>query len=444
MILMRICLLYLIFPLLLHAYPMAQHADPHNYPDLTDGLTDGDVQAALEDLSLEDLTSLDHLLDEHSHHDEDPNSGSDSDASQGNQFSEAKGTDEQVFEDLLASEDHFDDGCKDEDEEKKPNNLCTERPPVPKFTRSTTKTAATTCEPPDTTSGLPYKKTSSKKTPDYDNMGAPFGMSKCLKTKQMKCKPKPTIKSDEECEADDFECLRRFRERDSAKVFKQSPLDYDEENSDDSSVYVPANELARIGQLDEETLIHSLDREPMEDRVKQSGWKPLADEQEERAKLERTETYERHHLSRMAHRERKYAKAQEQKQIPYDPMDERPQLSAADSFLASNERDPMRFLAQMEDGNIDSQNDHREDRSQNENLTLEKLTEEQGQDPNEYLDFRRMKRENKQTDDAPDNSKETYLKQLMDSFPRDQDGQSNDDLEALQESVSAHLRVKRC
>ncbi|XP_022221338.2 uncharacterized protein LOC111073364 isoform X2 [Drosophila obscura] len=459
MLLLRIYLLYSIVPfLLLHAYPMAQHAqrysEPHNYPDLTAGLTDGEVQAALDGLSLEDLNRLDRLLDEHSNHDEDANT--DSEASQGNQFRQAKGSNEQVFDDLLASEDHLDDGCKDEDEgeEKKPKNLCTKRPPCPNSTRL--KTGQTTCEPPDSTSECPHKKTSSKNKPDDENMDSPVDMSKCQKTKKKPSKPKPTVKSDEDCNADDFECLERFRERDYPKMWKHSPLDYDEERADGSSAYVPPQELAGIEQLDEEILMPFLDGELKEDPVEQGEWKPMAAEGEEEAEapLEHTETYERHRLSRMAHRKRKHAKAQQEKPIPYDPMEERPQLTAADSFLASNEREPMRYLIQMENGNIESPNELgeqrlREDHSQSENLTLQKRTQEMnsdsqgGQDPNEYFDFRRMKRENKRTDDAPDNSKETYMKKLMDSFPRDQGGQSNDDMEALQESISAHLRVKR-
>jgi len=43
----------------------AHLSDPADYPDLTNGLTDAEVQESLQDLSLDDLNSLDKLLDEH-------------------------------------------------------------------------------------------------------------------------------------------------------------------------------------------------------------------------------------------------------------------------------------------------------------------------------------------------------------------------------------------
>ncbi|BFF95240.1 uncharacterized protein DMAD_12689 [Drosophila madeirensis] len=441
MLLTQLCLLYSMVPLLLHAYPLAQHADPHNYPDLTAGLSDGEVRSALDGLSLEDLTRLDRLLDEHSNHGDDANS--DSNASQRNQLRQAKGTDEQVFEDLLASDDQLNDNCKDEDdvEEKKPKTLCTKRPHTQISTRILPKTAGTTCDPPDTTSECPKKKTFSKHKPDDDNMDPPVDLSKCQKTKKNKSKPKPTVKSDEDCNADDFECLERFRERESTKMWKQSPLDYDEEKADDSSVYVPPKELAGIEQLDEDSSRPFLDEEFKEDQVEQREGKPLAEDGEE-TPLDHTETNERHHLSRMAHRKRNKAKAHKDKPLPYNTINVRPQLSAVDSFLASNEREPTRYLIQMENGNVESPIGLGEHHSQSEN-TQKMGGASQGQIPNEYFDFSRTKRENKRTDDAPDNSKETYMKKLMDSFPRDQDGPNNDDMAALQESVSAHSRVKR-
>ncbi|XP_070071332.1 uncharacterized protein [Drosophila takahashii] len=75
MFLLGICLLCSINSLLLAAYPVesqvnskeltAPLADPADYPDLTNGLSDAEVQESLEDLTLDDLNSLDKLLDEH-------------------------------------------------------------------------------------------------------------------------------------------------------------------------------------------------------------------------------------------------------------------------------------------------------------------------------------------------------------------------------------------
>lgn len=51
--------------------PAGPLGDPSEYPDLINGLTDAEVQATLQDLSLEDLNSLEKLLDEHNIRDED-------------------------------------------------------------------------------------------------------------------------------------------------------------------------------------------------------------------------------------------------------------------------------------------------------------------------------------------------------------------------------------
>ncbi|XP_041566159.1 trichohyalin isoform X3 [Drosophila elegans] len=121
------------------------------------------------------------------------------------------------------------------------------------------------------------------------------------------------------------------------------------------------------------------------------------------------------------------------------------------SFIANNARDPPRYLIQMQDECIQSENDRgdrrlREDRSQSEALNLEKLAEEDEVGPMEDFnleaEYKRSKRENKETDDAPENSKETYIKKLMDSFPRDQGGQIDDNA-GLRASNLAHLRIKR-
>jgi len=48
--------------------------DPADYPDLTNGLTDAEVQESLKDLTLDDLNSLNKLLDERLGREEDVDS----------------------------------------------------------------------------------------------------------------------------------------------------------------------------------------------------------------------------------------------------------------------------------------------------------------------------------------------------------------------------------
>ncbi|XP_070071302.1 interaptin isoform X3 [Drosophila takahashii] len=179
--------------------------------------------------------------------------------------------------------------------------------------------------------------------------------------------------------------------------------------------------------------------------------------------------YERHRLARIAHRKREQAEVESANKMQMHNVEDRKQavdsdqlmplkpnlikqepLFDSDSFIASNARDPPRYLIQMQNDCIQSENDRgerrlREDRSQSEALDLDKLAEEEAspvEESNFDYEYKRRKRENKETDDAPENSKETYIKKLMDSFPRDQGGQINANA-ALSCSNLAHLRIKR-
>ncbi|XP_041631510.1 bromodomain-containing protein DDB_G0280777 isoform X2 [Drosophila kikkawai] len=124
--------------------------------------------------------------------------------------------------------------------------------------------------------------------------------------------------------------------------------------------------------------------------------------------------------------------------------------SDVDSFISNSARDPPRYLNSKQSDLIQRQNERRlnEDRSLSESLNLDKLTGEKEPNPAGESDWssdnKRGKRENspKATDDAPENHKETYLKKLMDSFPRDQGSQINANV-ALKDLPFAHERMKR-
>ncbi|XP_033153851.1 titin homolog isoform X1 [Drosophila mauritiana] len=177
--------------------------------------------------------------------------------------------------------------------------------------------------------------------------------------------------------------------------------------------------------------------------------------------------YDRHQSSRTSHRKREQTEKQfveqmhneddnKQASIKDEPMPLNSNLPKqehffdSESFIANNARDPPRYLIQMQDDYIQSENERGErrlleDRRESEALNMDKLTEEEPRTMEEFhldSEYRRKKRENKNTNDSPENSKETYIKMLMDSFPRDQGGRINAHA-ALRQSNLAHLRIKR-
>ncbi|XP_030382964.1 uncharacterized protein LOC115630506 isoform X2 [Scaptodrosophila lebanonensis] len=122
-------------------------------------------------------------------------------------------------------------------------------------------------------------------------------------------------------------------------------------------------------------------------------------------------------------------------------------LNDGESFIANSARDPPRYFIQTPNGFIKSDNEPgqrrlRSDENNSEMLNFNNFEQLQFVKEKQYAEeWRRRKRENKKTDDAPENSKETYLKKLMDSFPRDTGSQSNANIARMAES--AHVRVKR-
>ncbi|XP_037708481.1 uncharacterized protein LOC119546343 isoform X2 [Drosophila subpulchrella] len=264
MFLLGIFLLCSVNPLLLKAFPVeskvnskepsdltAHLFDPADYPDLTNGLTDAEVQESLQDLSLDDLNSLDKLLDEHIGRDVE----ADSDASRRTQVRQAKAAERK--QDLRSVNSPLDDGCRDEEdsEDAKPN-LCSKRPTCPTTKRCTKKT---TCMPKTTRTCAtrPVNENCKSKSGGYMDDDMVNDTTKCPKPKNKKCK-KP--KDDFECEADDFLCHASRRSRE-----KQSRSNLQEEQVNAPAEYVPGKELTGLEQLNEEMPAMNDQGEPLDE-----------------------------------------------------------------------------------------------------------------------------------------------------------------------------------
>ncbi|KQS61987.1 uncharacterized protein LOC6549559 isoform X1 [Drosophila erecta] len=260
MLLLGICLICSVTPFVLDAFPVesqanskdlsvltAHLADPADYPDLTTGLTDAEVQESLKDLTLDDLNSLNKLLDERLSRDEDV----DSDASQTGHGRQAVANIRK--QDFQYMDVGLEDGCRDdEDSDEIKPALCTKKPTCLTTKRCPKKS---TCAPKTT------RMCSNKNA--YDNCKSKSGgymdddlnneATKSPKPKNKKCK-KP--KDDSECEADDFLCHanRQSRGKESRSKLK------DEE-------YIPVRrELGGNAQLGEELIPALNDQgEPLND-----------------------------------------------------------------------------------------------------------------------------------------------------------------------------------
>ncbi|XP_043643061.1 uncharacterized protein LOC122613109 isoform X2 [Drosophila teissieri] len=253
MLLLGICLICSVNPLVLDAFPVesqvdskdlsvltAHLADPADYPDLTTGLSDAEVQESLKDLSLDDLNSLNKLLDERLSRDEDV----DSDASQ-------RTHGRQAVANIRKQDVGLDDGCRDEEDsdEVKPA-LCTKRPTCPTTRRCPKKSSYA----PKTTRMCPPKNgydSCKPKSGGYMDDDPITETTKSPKPKNKKCK-KP--KDDFECEADDFLCHASRHSR--GKESRSKLRDQD----------ISGRELAGNAQLGEELLPSLNDQgEPLSD-----------------------------------------------------------------------------------------------------------------------------------------------------------------------------------
>ncbi|XP_044572005.1 uncharacterized protein LOC6497928 isoform X2 [Drosophila ananassae] len=479
--------------------PAAPLADPSEYPDLTNGLTDAEVQATLQDLSLEDLNSLEELLDEHSNRDED----ADREASLRDQGRKSKVKLDSSFKDLDQS---VDDSCVDD----------ADCEPASTTRRATTTTVCTTtvcttkrCSKRPSSKRPKTTRTCKPPTPKPKECSDDFEAPKTAKPKS-KCK----TPRDEECEADDFLCLARKKEK-MRELSSNIQAGADSEDAvaplEAPAEYKPGRELAGIEQIDEdifpplndqgELLGDSFDflKEPMLQAEAQSNLElgnPVQLEEKHQPSIERQDPEneaslgEEHQVnldnfktgnqanleqelpvnlelgnvasleqtqpvgveqsdkmrsqesegqallesldsSRDSLRTKKAAEAEKpvEEQLPRlaekqplvgkeEPVplktDQGKQAPAfdADSFISNNARDPPRYLIQMQDGFIRSDNDPgerrlRADRSQSEALNLDKLAVKEAspfyeEDSKLETEYKRNKRENKETDDAPE------------------------------------------
>nr|XP_043069693.1 uncharacterized protein LOC108132302 [Drosophila bipectinata] len=544
MFLLGICLIGSLYPALIGAYPLdslsslkdsLRHANApaapltelSEYPDLTNGLTDAEVQATLQDLSLEDLNSLEKLLDEHCSRDED----ADREASLTDQGRKPK-LKFDSFKDLDLA---LDDSCLEDDDCEPSSTKRTTTTTVCTTTACTTRrcTKKPTCKPHPKTTRVCKTTTAKPKDPSCDDTDLP-------KPARPKIHKTPR---DEECEADDFMCLARKKERLKKLRSKSEAAEEAVAPVEAPAEYKPSRELAGIEQLDEE-YIPSLNepdelldepfeflQEPKLQGEPQSNLElgnPVQLEEksqptrgrrepdnEASLRMDQQANLDNFKMGNQANLEPELSNASLDQQVqpmggsesdgqsllesldsPSDsqrkkkaaesekPVEEQlprveeqlPRLEEkkplvakeplplqadlgkqapafdAESFIANNARDPPRYLIQMQDGFIQSDNDPGErrlqaDRSQSEALDLDKLAVKEPSpfhedESNFEAEYKRNKRENKEADDAPETNKETYLKDLMDSFPRDQGGHINANV-ALRASNLAHLRTKR-
>ncbi|XP_068146656.1 high mobility group nucleosome-binding domain-containing protein 5 [Drosophila tropicalis] len=498
-----ISLLCILLPNSLEAYPVndqapAELSDPADYPDLTSGLSNAEIEATLNDLSLGDLNSLDKLLDENGNE-----IAEHKNASPGaKHHRESKSQQENIdFEVNPVDDEYLGNNCREEEDEykEKEASKCTEEP---KSTKKCTTTCSTTT--PTTTSKTTCPSTEKCTTKSMDlgskrKMGGflddDFNMSSCAeKAKLKKCK-KTKPKCDNVCDVNDAECLQRNLDRlkqqktnlqdynidDVPNSDSDLPLDYDLEDTELKGLDQPLDPLKPKKELDdwdEEKM--DLDKSKNMDanwdsndykvapKMRQT-WSPSNSEpEEEQPSIKQTNDDD------PLERERKGAKEEseksptkQEKQDEDDmPSDEQPQQEGdndgkekeqvadteqeiidGESFIAQNARDPPRYLIQSQNGDyFQSDNEssdqqlHAEDQKQCQKYEVDSTDEK------EQLYFqsqiKRNKRENKQLDDAPENDGESYFKKLMDSFPRDQGSQSNVNI-ALREEWRPHLRVKR-
>ncbi|ALC40060.1 CG31805 [Drosophila busckii] len=480
---------------LLAAYPIEtpdklkakRAAEPVNYPDLTNGLSDAEVESTLNGLSLEDLNALNKLLD-------DANNGPmEAIASFSGRHRQGKQQHHQAKLDMVAIEEKspYDDGCHDEDEpEKEP---CQKKPDCP-TTKRCTGTTPSTCS----TKSCGYKSYMDSDSPSYGGK----------RKKQRKQHP------ENECDADDPLCLQRYQLKQAQKFNnlqdyndpldeqikldgleqladeikraelppmdkeldawngKDEPSAPDVYHTDDKKLSAQhmednsaqLNEYKDFKELPKRDHNHKMydDDSQLVSHRQQAQLKPAAqerlDESNERSYNEREpelvrQKKEEHKLSRQLEELEETlplnaaATAAPLQGAANDERESEPQPLAynnnneGDSFIASNVRDPPRYFIQTPEGSISSINQQglsrlRLDKAQSELLNQLSSEEQQQQ-------LQRYKRGSHKTDDAPANTDESYMKKLMDSFPRDQGSQSEMNI-ALRLADSTHLRFKRC
>ncbi|XP_032592185.1 putative mediator of RNA polymerase II transcription subunit 26 [Drosophila grimshawi] len=487
MLILRVTLLLCLLPLMA-AYPVEAEVktgqvaelNSADFGDLTNGLSDAEVESTLNGLSLDDLNALNKLLDDAG------NGPFDLEASLRGHHRQAKK--QQSYDDMESLEEdlepalssHNGDACHDEDEpdqcteqqQQHQPPKCKKRPTTKRCTSTTRRCTTTSCKSMDGFLDL--------------NVENNKGSSSSAGAKQK-------YEDDEECDPEDTMCLQRqqrYKQRPILHDFADISLNQNSPNSLDS-----LEQLAAQAQREESLkLPKQLDSWISKDAAPDvfNSWsedKMVAEDdgqpQESEEERQQAEAYERQQLARVAREEQQQLQqlqlqqaAETETEQESSSLDEDVQQNAApaaadeleaaeslplandgDSFIANNEREPVRYRIETEHGGyISSEHELGEqllqaDKEHSELLNYDNYQQQQqhsnnehnNNNPNQYQleSGKRIKRDNKQTDDAPENPNESYLKKLMDSFPRDQlNSQSNLNV-AIRQAKRSHLRVKR-
>ncbi|XP_030565023.1 uncharacterized protein LOC115765540 isoform X1 [Drosophila novamexicana] len=476
------------------AYPLegqakpAQHAalDPADYPDLTHGLSDAEVESTLNGLSLDDLNALNKLLDDAG------NGPFDLEASLRGHHRQAKkqhyddmdAVDEDLEVALKSNKQSLDDSCHDEDDSDKEKDQCTERPkcskrPTTRRCTSTTRRCATTaCKSLDGfldihVDGAKFESGSKKNCKDIEECDPEDQM--CLQRNHQRAKQRSNIQDFSDLATDQEPSSMDSLERLAAQAHRDESLKLHKQldgwnGKDDTLPDVFNMDYGKLSNANAAGNMHDFKELPK--LVAEDEGQPQQSEEESK-QAELQMPYERHQLARTAH-DQQQAQQQEDKEedeLDGSALDENAAPAAVeergvgdeveaaeplplandmaandgDSFIAQNAREPLRYLIQTENGVIKSENGPGEQQLQTDKRHSEMLNYDAYQLSNPgqtRLESKRYKRDSRKTDDAPENTNESYLKKLMDSFPRDQGGQSNLNM-AIRQAKRTHFRVKR-
>ncbi|XP_030079208.1 uncharacterized protein LOC111603521 isoform X2 [Drosophila hydei] len=425
MLLMRVGLLCALLTFIA-AYPLEaavkpvrnEELDPAEYPDLTNGLSDAEVESTLNGLSLDDLNALNKLLDDAG------NGPFDLKASLRGHHRQAK---KQPYADVdSVNEDQEsalkpdrqteDDACHDEDEEEEKDN-CTQQPKCNK--RPTTRRC----------SGTTRKSTTPCRSLD-GFLDIHLDGSKSDRNKaKLKCK---TV---EECDPEDTMCLQRLQHRsmqrpsmhDFATVSENhGPFAMDsleklaaqahrndalKLNRQLKNWNVKEDAIPEVSNMDYDKLanVDAFKESPKVD----SAWARVNVAEDEVGQSQQNEKllnmpYERHELARSANgRRQRQEEEEDDKQT--EELDENMQLddpaelgvNEGDSFIAHNARDPLRYLIQTDEGYGKSEiepieNQLRTDREHSEMLNYEPYQPANKRVPlqDQLQQSKRIKREN--------------------------------------------------
>ncbi|XP_030565024.1 uncharacterized protein LOC115765540 isoform X2 [Drosophila novamexicana] len=436
------------------AYPLegqakpAQHAalDPADYPDLTHGLSDAEVESTLNGLSLDDLNALNKLLDDAG------NGPFDLEASLRGHHRQAKkqhyddmdAVDEDLEVALKSNKQSLDDSCHDEDDSDKEKDQCTERPkcskrPTTRRCTSTTRRCATTaCKSLDGfldihVDGAKFESGSKKNCKDIEECDPEDQM--CLQRNHQRAKQRSNIQDFSDLATDQEPSSMDSLERLAAQAHRDESLKLHKQldgwnGKDDTLPDVFNMDYGKLSNANAAGNMHDFKELPK--LVAEDEGQPQQSEEESK-QAELQMPYERHQLARTAH-DQQQAQQQEDKEedeLDGSALDENAAPAAVeergvgdeveaaeplplandmaandgDSFIAQNAREPLRYLIQTENGVIKSENGPGEQQLQTDKRHSEMLNYDAYQLSNPgqtRLESKRYKRDSRKTDDAPE------------------------------------------